>query len=158
VLASGALPPAMPMVRIGGEHYWDGGMVSNTPLQHLLDNVHEDILVFQVDLFSARGPIPRDMFDVQARTKEIQYSSRTRLTTDHYMQLHRQRVRMRRLLAKIPDEGTQSGGPHAQGRSRLPAEDQHPAPDLPGGELRGAGTRLQVLVRLHGRTLGGRHA
>ena len=103
VLASGALPPAMPMVRIGEDHYWDGGMVSNTPLQHLLDNVRDDILVFQVDLFSARGPIPRDMFDVQARTKEIQYSSRTRLTTDHYMQLHRQRVRMRRLLAKIPE-------------------------------------------------------
>ena len=103
VLASGALPPAMPMVRIDGEFYWDGGMVSNTPLQHLLDNVQEDILVFQVDLFSARGPIPRDMFDVQARTKDIQYSSRTRLTTDRYMQMHASRVRMRRLLAKIPE-------------------------------------------------------
>ena len=104
VLASGALPPAMPMVRIDGQHYWDGGMVSNTPLQHLLDNVREDILVFQVDLFSARGPIPCDMFDVQARASDIQYSSRTRLTTDRYMQLHRSRVRMRRLLAKIPED------------------------------------------------------
>ncbi|MCQ8241759.1 patatin-like phospholipase family protein [Rhizosaccharibacter radicis] len=105
ILASAALPPAMPMVRIGDNHYWDGGMVSNTPLQHLLDHAGENnMLVFQVDLFSARGPIPRDMFDVQARTKEIQYSSRTRLTTDHYMQLHRAKVRMRKLLAKIPDD------------------------------------------------------
>jgi predicted acylesterase/phospholipase RssA len=94
----------MPMVRIGEDYFWDGGMVSNTPLQHLLDHVREDILVFQVDLFSARGPIPRAMFEVQARTKEIQYSPRTRLTTDHYMQLHRQRVCMRRLLAKVPGE------------------------------------------------------
>jgi len=103
VLASAALPPAMPMVRIRDEHFWDGGIVSNTPLQHLLDNIREDILVFQVDLFSARGPIPRDMFEVQARTKDIQYSSRTRLITDHYMQLHRMRRRMHRLLGKIPD-------------------------------------------------------
>jgi NTE family protein len=105
ILASAALPPAMPMVQIGDSYYWDGGIVSNTPLQHLLDHVGENnMLVFQVDLFSARGPIPRDMFDVQARTKEIQFSSRTRLTTDHYMQLHRAKVRMRKLLAKIPEE------------------------------------------------------
>ena len=103
VLASGALPPAMPMVRIGDAHYWDGGMVSNTPLQHLLDHVRDDVVVFQVDLFSARGAIPRDMFEVQARSKDIQFSSRTRLTTDRYMQLHRSRVRMRQLLAKIPE-------------------------------------------------------
>ena len=60
IMASGALPPALPMVRIGTDHFWDGGIVSNTPLQHLLDQ--EDALnslVFQVDLFSARGVLPR---------------------------------------------------------------------------------------------------
>lgn len=78
VMASGALPPALPMVRIGTDHYWDGGLVSNTPLQHVLETAEaEDLLIFQVDLFSARGPLPRDMYDVMARQKDIQYSSRT---------------------------------------------------------------------------------
>ncbi|WP_342629847.1 patatin-like phospholipase family protein [Nguyenibacter vanlangensis] len=103
VMASAALPPAMPMVQIGKDYYWDGGMVSNTPLQHLLDHVERDgMLIFQVDLFSARGPVPRDMFDVQARTKDIQYSSRTRLVTDHYRALHRQKLQIRALLERIP--------------------------------------------------------
>ncbi|GBQ82474.1 putative esterase [Gluconacetobacter johannae DSM 13595] len=105
VMASAALPPALPMVRIGQDYYWDGGMVSNTPLQHLLDNADQDsMLIFQVDLFSARGPIPRDMFDVQARTKDIQYSSRTRLITDHYRALHRQKLEIRALLDRIPEQ------------------------------------------------------
>jgi NTE family protein len=56
VMASGALPPALPMVKIGTDHFWDGGIVSNTPLQHLLDqDDRKNSLVFQVDLFSARG-------------------------------------------------------------------------------------------------------
>ena len=54
VLASGALPPALPMIKIGTDHFWDGGIVSNTPLQHLLDQEDKvNTLVFQVDLFSA---------------------------------------------------------------------------------------------------------
>jgi NTE family protein len=104
VMASGALPPAFPMVRIGTDHYWDGGLVSNTPLQHLLDNADDDnLLVFQVDLFSARGTLPRDMHDVLARQKDIQYSSRTRLVTDYFTQRNQQQALIRRLLAKIPE-------------------------------------------------------
>jgi NTE family protein len=104
VMASGALPPALPMIQIGTDWYWDGGLVSNTPLQHLIDNVGEsNALVFQVDLFSARGPVPRDMYDVLARQKDIQYSSRTRLTTDHYMQLFKLNKQLRNLLERIPD-------------------------------------------------------
>src|SRR5262249_18550849 len=77
IMASGALPPALPAVKIEGEYYWDGGIVSNTPLQYLLDQ-EEDLssLVFQVDLFSARGSLPRSMPDVLARHKDIMYSSR----------------------------------------------------------------------------------
>ena len=98
VMASGALPPALPMVRIGTDHYWDGGLVSNTPLQHMLDKPDGDnMLVFQVDLFSARGPLPRDMPDVLARQKDIQYSSRTRLVTDY---LPRSGTSRRLLLVK----------------------------------------------------------
>ena len=89
IMASGALPPALPMVKIGTDHFWDGGIVSNTPLQHLLDQDDKlNTLVFQVDLFSARGVLPRDIQDVMARHKDIMYSSRTRYTTDVYRRLH----------------------------------------------------------------------
>lgn len=104
VMASGALPPALPMVQIGSDWYWDGGLVSNTPLQHLLDHARCcNTLVFQVDLFNARGVLPRDMFDVVAREKEIRYSSRTRLITDTYIERHRQNLILKRLLDKIAD-------------------------------------------------------
>ena len=104
VMASGALPPALPMVQIGSGWYWDGGLVSNTPLQHLLDHPGcRSMLVFQVDLFSARGVLPRDMFDVLAREKDIRYSSRTRLITDTYMERHRQNLILKRLLDKVAD-------------------------------------------------------
>ena len=89
IMASGALPPALPMVKIGTDHFWDGGIVSNTPLQHLLDQDDKlNTLVFQVDLFSARGVLPRDIQDVMARHKDIIYSSRTRYNTDVYRRIH----------------------------------------------------------------------
>ena len=104
VMASGALPPALPMMKIGTDYFWDGGLVSNTPLQHVLDHIGSDnTLAFQVDLFSARGAIPRDMAEVTARQKDIMYSSRTRLTTDHYRQTYMLKKRMRDLLARIPE-------------------------------------------------------
>ncbi len=104
-MASGALPPALPMIKIGTDYYWDGGIVSNTPLQHLLE--HEDrknTLVFQVDLFSARGMMPRNMEDVLGRQKDITYSSRTRYNTDVYRKLHTWKTRLYHALAKVPDE------------------------------------------------------
>ena len=105
VMASGALPPGLPMIDIDGRHYWDGGVVSNTPLQHLLDNSDDaNMLVFQVDLFSARGPVPRDMFEVLNRRKDIQYSSRTRFVTDTYLRVHQQNQKLRRLLERLPDD------------------------------------------------------
>jgi NTE family protein len=105
IMASGALPPAMPMVKIGTDHYWDGGIVSNTPLQHLLDQEDgKNALVFQVDLFSARGNLPRDMTDVLGRHKDIMYSSRTRLTTDVYRRLLRWKTRLHTVLNRLPDE------------------------------------------------------
>jgi len=104
VMASGALPPALPMVQIGTDWYWDGGLVSNTPLQHVLDKIDcRNALVFQVDLFSARGPVPRDMYDVLSRQKDIQYSSRTRLTTDRYMEQFKLLRRINSLLQRLPD-------------------------------------------------------
>jgi NTE family protein len=105
IMASGALPPALPMVRIGKHYYWDGGLVSNTPLQHLLDHCgSNNMLVFQVDLFSARGDVPRDMPEVLSRQKDIQYSSRTRTTTDHFLQTHRLKQALYEALAMVPDD------------------------------------------------------
>lgn len=79
VMVSGALPPGFPAVEIEGEHYWDGGLVSNTPLQWVVDSEpRRDTLAFQVDFWKPRGEFPRNMLDVMTRGKEIRYSSRTR--------------------------------------------------------------------------------
>lgn len=104
VMASGALPPGFPPVVIEGEAYWDGGLVSNTPLQFVLDNEgpHEDMLIFQVDLFSARGPMPRTIADVTQREKDIRYSSRTRLNTDVFRRIQTLRRAAKRLTEKLP--------------------------------------------------------
>ena len=105
VMASGALPPALPMVKIGTDHYWDGGIVSNTPLQHLLDQDDNlNSLVFQVDLFSARGVLPRDIQDVLARHKDIMYSSRTRYNTDVFRRIHNWQTTLYKALSRIPAE------------------------------------------------------
>ncbi|WP_398472064.1 patatin-like phospholipase family protein [Tardiphaga sp.] len=105
VMASGALPPALPMVKIGTDHYWDGGIVSNTPLQHLLDQDDKmNSLVFQVDLFSSRGMLPRDIQEVMARHKDIMYSSRTRYNTDVYRKLNNLKTDFYQALQKIPDD------------------------------------------------------
>lgn len=105
VMASGALPPGFPMVEIGAEYFWDGALVSNTPLSHLLLNIAScSALVFQVDLFSARGPIPRTLREVGLRQKEIGYSSRTRLVTDLFIREFALRNRLRALLDRMPEE------------------------------------------------------
>jgi NTE family protein len=105
VLASSALPPALPMVKIGTDYFWDGGIVSNTPLQHLLDQDEPlNALVFQVDLFSARGELPRDMADVLGRHKDIMYSSRTRYNTDVHRRLREWKMRTHEALAKVSEE------------------------------------------------------
>ncbi len=105
ILASGALPPGFAPVEIDGRCYWDGGIVSNTPLQYVLDEHRERTqLVLQVDLFSARGPVPATMMDVIERRKDIVYSSRTRLNTDAYGEIQKLRHSVRRLLDKLPPE------------------------------------------------------
>ena len=105
IMASGALPPGLPPVEIDGEHYWDGGLVSNTPLQYVLDQVpRPDMLIFQVDLFSAIGPMPRTLSEVYERDKDIRNSSRTRLNTDVFRQNQSLRRAAHRLLAKVPGD------------------------------------------------------
>jgi NTE family protein len=103
IMASGALPPAFPPVTIDGEAYWDGGIVSNTPLQYVLDaRGNDDLLAFSVDLFSARGELPVDLASVMARQKDIQYSSRTRYNTDTVAKIQNTRQAARDLLLALP--------------------------------------------------------
>jgi len=89
VMASAALPPGFPPVEIEGEHYWDGGLVSNTPLQHVLDYYpRRSRLTFQVDVFQGYGQLPTTLEEVSEREKDIRYSSRTRINTDAFQQKH----------------------------------------------------------------------
>lgn len=104
-MASGALPPGFPAVEIDGEYYWDGGLVSNTPLTEVLNGgKRKNTLVFQVDLWSARGPLPENFLDVSERTKDIQYSSKTRMVTDVMAEHQKTRKMLKELLKHVPEE------------------------------------------------------
>ncbi|NDH62665.1 MAG: patatin-like phospholipase family protein [Alphaproteobacteria bacterium] len=105
VMASGSLPPGFPATEIDGEFYWDGGVVSNTPLQWVLDErPRNDTLAFQVDLWNARGELPRDMIEVDVRQKDIRYSSRTRAGTDQFRKMQHMRRATAKLLANMRPE------------------------------------------------------
>src|SRR5262244_2462528 len=105
VMASGSLPPGFPATEVDGEYYWDGGLVSNTPLQWVLDSQpRKDTLAFQIDLWSARGSLPHDLTEVEMRHKDIVYSSRTRAATDQYKKAQKLRIAMASLMKQIPDE------------------------------------------------------
>lgn len=105
IMASGALPPGFPPVEIDGQYWWDGGLVSNTPLEYVLDAEQDsDLMIFQVDLFPSRGPMPKSLAEVDERVKDIRFSSRTRQNTDTAMRLHRARTAFRSLVEKLPPE------------------------------------------------------
>lgn len=100
-MASGALPPGFPAVQIeDGEYYWDGGLVSNTPLAYvLMERPRRNALIFQIDLWSATGRLPENLLDVASRQKDIQYSSRTRLVST----MMQDQQNFRRLLHDVMD-------------------------------------------------------
>ena len=105
VMASGALPPGFPPVEVDGELYWDGGLISNTPLQWVVEgDTRQDTIAFQVDVWSARGEVPGDLSDVLVRQKEIQYSSRTRASTDQFKQIQSVRCALANIIEKLPPE------------------------------------------------------
>ena len=105
IMASGALPPGFPSIVIDGEHYWDGGIASNTPLDYVLDiETKNDLLIFQIDLFSARGPMPESILEAAEREKDIRFSSRTRMSTDKNRQIHNARKAVLDLIEKLPDD------------------------------------------------------
>jgi NTE family protein len=105
IMASCALPPGFPSIEIDGEHFWDGGIASNTPLDYVLDaEIANDLLIFQIDLFSARGPLPDSLLGAAEREKDIRFSSRTRMNTDKNKRVHNLRMRLRELIGKLPDD------------------------------------------------------
>jgi NTE family protein len=103
IMASGSLPPGFPPISIDGDHYWDGGLVSNSPLWFVLDDSPQiSALIIQVDLFSARGELPTNLDQVLERAKDIQYSSKTRFNTTRVQELEGFRHALGRLLKKMP--------------------------------------------------------
>lgn len=109
IMASGSLPPGFPATEIDGELYWDGGLISNTPLRFVVETEPQrDTLAFQVDLWASRGNAPRNMAQVLTRLKEIQYSSRTRAASDRFRELQTLRHALARLLEKLPKELAES--------------------------------------------------
>jgi NTE family protein len=105
VMASGALPPGFPAVEIDGEHYWDGGIVSNTPLAYVLDQLpRRSRLIFQVDVFQAHGQVPSTLEQVAEREKDIRYASRTRMNTDIHANKHEVRHAINELIELLPPE------------------------------------------------------
>ena len=105
IAASGSLPPGFPATKIGDAYFWDGGLISNTPLEWVLDSrPRRDTLAFQVDLWNARGELPKDMMGVEVRQKEIIYSSRNRAATDRYQYVQKLRIAFANLLKRMPEE------------------------------------------------------
>ena len=103
IMASAALPPGFAPVEIDGEYYWDGGLVSNTPLQYVLDQPgKERRVVFQVDLFAARGELPTTLAEVTEREKDIRFSSRTRQVTTDELDRQVMAQAAQRLMARLP--------------------------------------------------------
>src|SRR5262249_41924669 len=110
VLASGSLPPGFSATEVDGEYYWDGGLVSNTPLQWVLNSQPgKDTLAFQIDLWSARGALPHDLTEVEVRHKDIVHSSRTRAASHQYKETQKLRIAIANLLKQLPDELRNSG-------------------------------------------------
>jgi NTE family protein len=103
VMASGSLPPGFPPTEIDGAHYWDGGLVSNSPLTYVFDvSPQIKALIVQVDLFSSAGELPTNLDQVLERAKDIEYSSKTRLNTKQVQELESLRLAVGRLLRKLP--------------------------------------------------------
>jgi NTE family protein len=106
IMASGALPPAFAPVKIEEKYYWDGGLVSNTPVDYVMEfsGVKQDMCIFQVDVFRATGNVPKTLGDVAEREKDIRFSSRTRFNSDHIQKMQDMANAAARLAKKLPPE------------------------------------------------------
>ncbi len=104
VLASGALPPSFPAIRIDGDPYWDGGLYSNTPVEVVFDDEpRRDSVVFAVQIFPIAGPEPESVWQVLSRQKDIQFASRADSHVSRQEQIHRLRHMVRELASRLPE-------------------------------------------------------
>jgi NTE family protein len=103
VMASGSLPPGFPPIVIDGEYYWDGGIMSNTPLQYVLEDFRISALVVTVDLFSGSGKVPQTLNQVQERAKDIQYQSKQRMTDARIHEIEDLRAALADVIGKLPN-------------------------------------------------------
>lgn len=105
VMASGALPPGFPAIKIGDDYFWDGGIYANTPLVTVLDALPEkDTLCFVVDCFSLQGPLPRNMDQLEERQKDIRYASHSRRLTNVYTSRQNLQAAIHYLSGKLSPE------------------------------------------------------
>ncbi len=104
IMASAALPPGFPAIKIGDRYYWDGGLASNTPLDHVMRHKGNDnLLVFQLDLFSAKGNLPTSLAEIAERGKDIRFASRTSVNAKKERKLYN--------ANKTPEERTAADAP-----------------------------------------------
>ncbi len=104
VLASGALPPGFPAIRIDGDPYWDGGLYSNTPIEVVFDdNPRRDSVVFSVQIFPIAGPEPESVWQVMSRQLDIQYASRADSHIPRQEHIHQLRHMVRELVRMLPE-------------------------------------------------------
>jgi NTE family protein len=109
IMASGALPPAFPAIRIDGEPYWDGGIFSNTPVEAVLDDrPRRNSVIFTTNLWNPDGPEPETIWEVMGREKDIQYASRTKSHIARQQQIHHLRHIIRELAQHVPAKAAQS--------------------------------------------------
>jgi NTE family protein len=105
VLASGALPPGFPAIRIDGDPYWDGGLYSNTPIEVVFDdNPRRDSVVFSVQIFPIAGPEPESVWEVMSRQLDIQYASRADAHIPRQEHIHQLRHMVRELVRMLPED------------------------------------------------------
>jgi NTE family protein len=120
IMASGALPPGFPPIEIDGEHYWDGGLFSNTPLEYVLDySPRRSRLTFQIDMFQAEGRLPTNLNEVAEREKDIRYSSRTQICSNAFRDRHEVRHAINELHKLLPPDPREYRTSQAPLRARL---------------------------------------
>ena len=124
LLASGALPPGLPAIRIDGDPYWDGGLYSNTPIEVVFDdNPRRDSVVFSVQIFPISGAEPDSIMQVMSRQIDIQYASRADSHIPRQEHIHQLRHMVRELVRMLPEE--QRNTPQVKRDGRLRVRDVH---------------------------------
>ena len=157
VMASGAMPPAFPPVRIGDELYWDGGIYSNTPVEAVFDdNPRRSSLVFAVQLWQPEGEAPRNMWQVSGRQKDIQFASRVNSHVQRQAQIHQLRHIVRELTRALPAAALASPRTARDGRLRLRHRDAPGAADGAAPARRGPHQGHGLQRRAHPAALAGR--